>query len=334
MSTATHRAAKPLAVKILGTGRWAGGRRVTSPEVLATAMPDRDPNRMAARLGIEHRIWAEDGTTLAQMGADALRHALEDAGLPASVLSRIIVACSTGGDLLIPNAAIDIAEQVGLGHGQIDTFDVANSCAGFMSSFDIASRAVATGSGPIAIIAVEQFSRFIRPDEPRCYVIFGDAAVATVLGAASNDEALVGWGFKIVASPGERIEVRHGGRTGQREFIDFADLSSDALTEQALGSLTEAVAAAVDTAGLTLDDIDWVLPHQPNGEMVGHFAARLGLAEERMIPIVGDFGSVGVVAVPLSLDRLRRSGRLRAGQHVLMASVGSGTVAGALVYRA
>ncbi len=319
---------------IAGTGRWEGGRKVTSREVLATAMPDRDPQRMADRLGIEHRYWAPDEVSVAEMGADAVRAALADASLPATSLSRIIVACSTGGDLLIPGASVDVADRLGLGQAAIDTFDVANSCAGFMSGFDMAARAVATRAGPIAIVAVEQFSRFIRPDEPRCYVIFGDAAVATVLAPSPGDEALVGWGFKIVAAPGERIEVAHGGRTGRREFIDFADLSSDALTEQALGALTDAVQTAVARADLELGRIDWVLPHQPNGEMLGHFARRLGVESARMVPIVNDFGSVGVAAVPLSLDRLRRSGRLRPGQHVLMASVGSGTVAGALVYRA
>lgn len=323
----------PLAIRIMGTGRWTGGREVLSTDLLAEAMPDRDPERMAARIGIVSRRWADPDTTIADMGAEALRAALSDAGLPASDLHRVIVTCSTGGDLLIPGAAIDVAHQLGIGDRSLDAFDLSNSCAGFMSAFNMASRCVVTGDGPSAIIAVEQFSRFIRREEPRCYVIFGDAAVATVIGPSPGPAALLGAGFKILSAPGERIEVRHGGRTGQREFIDFGSLSSDVLTEQALASLQAAVQVALQQAGLRVQDLDWVLPHQPNGEMLARFAARLGVSEERMVPIVDRAGSVGVAAVPLSLDELRRSGRLEPGQHVLMASVGSGTVAGALVFR-
>jgi 3-oxoacyl-[acyl-carrier-protein] synthase-3 len=323
----------PLAIRIMGTGQWSGGREVPTAELLAQAMPGRDPARMTARIGIESRRWANSETTIADMGAEALRAALEDAGTPPSDLCRVIVTCSTGGDLLIPGAAVDVAHQLGIGDRAIDAFDLSNSCAGYMSGFNMAARAVATGDGPIALISVEQFSRFIRPEEPRCYVIFGDAAVATVLGPSSDDAALMGAGFKILSAPGERIEVRHGGRTGRREYIDFAALSSDALTEQALAALEVAVQVALDQAGLGVDDLDWVLPHQPNGEMLARFAVRLGVSEDRMVPIVDRAGSIGVAAVPLSLHTLRRSGRLGRGQHILMASVGSGTVAGALVYR-
>lgn len=336
--TSSPRPARAIPARILGLGEWTGGRVVPSRELLETAMPDRDPDRMAQRIGIRERRWAEPGTAVSEMAAEALAAALADAGLEPHDLTRILVTCSTGGDLLIPGAAVDVAHRLGIGDARVDAFDLANSCAGYMSGFELAARAVATGDGPLAVVAVEQFSRFIREAEPRCYVIFGDAAVATVLGPSeptepNDDAALVGWGFKILSAPGERIEVRHGGRTGQREFIDFGTLSSDTLTEQALASLEVAVADALARAGLTMAEVDWVLPHQPNGEMLARFAARLGTDTDKMFPIVDRYGSVGVAAVPLSLHALHRSGRARPGQHVLMASVGSGTVAGALVYR-
>lgn len=296
-------------------------------------MPERDSARLQARIGIHERRWAEPETTIAEMAASALTDALERAGLDATVLRRIIVTCSTGGDLLIPCAAIDVAHRVGLREHPVDTFDLANSCGGFISAMDLASRAVATGDGPVAVIAVEQFSRFIRPEEPRCYVIFGDAAIATIVGPAETDEAFAGCGFSAVTSPDRRIDVFHPARTGKPEFIDFRDLDSEFLTNQALGALTGAVGTALERAQISIDDLSWVLPHQPNGEMLGRFADRLGIARDRLVPILEDHGSIGVAAVPVSLHTLLTSGRVAAGDHILLASVGSGTVAGALVYR-
>ncbi|MEQ9503310.1 MAG: 3-oxoacyl-[acyl-carrier-protein] synthase III C-terminal domain-containing protein [Deltaproteobacteria bacterium] len=317
--------------RIRSTGRWRGGRTVPTRELVERAMPDRDPERIEARVGISSRRWAAPETTIAQMGAAALSEALERADLPPEALGRIVLTCSTGGDLLIPCAAVDVAHRLGLRDHALDTFDLANSCNGFISALDLTARSAS--STVTAILAVEQFSRFVREEEPRCFVIFGDAAVAAILDGDAGDGGIAATSFRTVTSPDRRIDVPHPARTHERAFIDFRDLDSDFLTGQALDAMGRAMQDALARAEITLPEVDWVLTHQPNAEMVERFRSHFDVAKERMVPITSDNGSIGSAAVPMSLDALHRSGRLASGQHVLMASVGSGTVAGAVVYR-
>src|SRR6202044_3554236 len=113
------------------------------------------------------------------------------AGLAPEALRRIILVTSSGGDVIGPATANAVVHALGL-DDRCDAFDLNNACMGFLTAFDLAARCVATGLGPVGVVAAEMASRFIRPDAARPYFVLGDAAAAAVLGAGRRGEGILG----------------------------------------------------------------------------------------------------------------------------------------------
>ncbi|MDC0708015.1 3-oxoacyl-[acyl-carrier-protein] synthase III C-terminal domain-containing protein [Stigmatella sp. ncwal1] len=316
-------------VRILGTSSAAPGRVVTTAE-LATAL-GRDPQTVESRTGIHTRHWCAPGTRMAEVGAEVLRGALGTAGLSAGALRRLIFVNSTGGDTLIPATANQVAAALGLS-GSCDAFDLNNACMGFLSAFDIAARSIATGLGPVAIVTVEMLSRAVAADSPRSYLVLGDAAAAVVLGAAREGEGLLGSVLSNNGTLPPDTFMGHPLLTGRPERVQFF-AAKEEIRRIALEALSSATQAVLEQAQVALRDIEWVLPHQPNGSMFHSVIEALGLDPARTVPVVEELGSVGAAAIPVSLDRLLRTRPVRPGDRILMAGVGAGVSRGALLYR-
>jgi 3-oxoacyl-[acyl-carrier-protein] synthase III len=316
-------------VRILGTASAVPGRVVTTAE-LATAL-GREPPLLEARTGIRTRHWAAPGTRMAQVGAEVLHRALGAAGLEARALRRLIFVNSTGGDALIPATANQIAAALGLS-GSCDAFDLNNACMGFLSAFDIAARSIATGLGPVAIVTAEMLSRAVAPDSPRSYLVLGDAAAAAVLGPARAGEGLLGSVLSNNGALPPDTVLAHPLLTGQPERVQFLTAKEE-IRRIALDALSSATHALLAQAQVALSDIEWVLPHQPNGSMLQSVLEVLGVDPARTVPVVEEIGSVGAAAIPVSLDRLLRTRSVRPGDRILMTGVGAGVGQGALLYR-
>jgi 3-oxoacyl-[acyl-carrier-protein] synthase III len=316
-------------VRILGTASAVPGRRVTTEE-LAVGL-GRNPQSVELRTGIRTRHWNAPGARLAEVGAEVLRRALGTAGLEARELRRLIFVNSTGGDTLIPATANHVAAALGLS-GSCDAFDLNNACMGFLSAFDIAARSIATGLGPVAIVTAEMLSRAVAPDSPRSYLVLGDAAAAAVLGPARAGEGLLGSVLSNNGALPPDTVLAHPLLTGQPERVQFLTAKEE-IRRIALDALSSATHALLAQAQVALSDIEWVLPHQPNGSMLQSVLEVLGVDPARTVPVVEEIGSVGAAAIPVSLDRLLRTRSVRPGDRILMTGVGAGVGQGALLYR-
>lgn len=321
-----------LAVRIAGTASAAPGRVVTTAELAGRLTPRRDPADMEARTGIVTRHFVDAGDTAAGLAADALRRALAAAALAPEALARIIFVSSLGGDLLSPATANLVAAALGLA-GTCDCFDVNNACMGFLTAFDVAARSIATGMGPVGIVVVELPSRFVTSADARPFLVFGDAVAAVVLDRARGDEGVLGSWLRNDGIAFGNVRVEHAGLTGKRETIRFTAPSERMLAE-AVEAVRRSTAAVLAQAGLSLADVSWFLPHQPNGALFEAIVRAHGIEAERVVPLVRELGSVGSASIPLSYDRLLRAGRIRPGERVLMAGVGGGRSSGAILYRA
>lgn len=315
--------------RILGSAHLFPGRLVTTAEVVERSKPGKDPARLEAATGIRTRHWkdAPDGTTT--LGLAVLRDALANAGLEAGALRRVIFVSSLCGDLIVPSNATALIGALGL-DGRCDGFDLQNACVGFVSALDVAARGVATGVGVTAIVVVELGSRQIQPERPRPYGIFGDAAAAVILGPARGAE-----GFRAIAlsntwASGPTAILENPALTGHA-YIDFT-VTADTMVEMAVRGMVGAVRDVLTRAELTLDDVRWVLPHQPNLPLLMAFAKALAVDPSRLDVIVRDAGSLAAAVLPVTLDRLLRAGTVRSGDRILFATVGSPLVTGAALY--
>jgi 3-oxoacyl-[acyl-carrier-protein] synthase-3 len=321
-----------LSVRIAGTGSVVPERPVTTAELVAQVPGAWDAARIVARTGIAARHFVAPGTTAAALGAAALHKALASARIRPDVLTRIIFVDSLGGDALIPATANAVMAALEI-QGACDCFDLNNACLGFLSAFDVAARGVATGQQAIAIVVAELGSRFITPDDPRPFFVFGDGAAAVVLTTGENGEGILGSVLRNQPGNAGGVVLAHPGHTGARETIRFTKPNARMLT-LALDLLRDSTDAVLAEAGLRLDDVEWVLPHQPNGVMLDAFVRALGVDADRVVPVVHETGSVGAASIPISLDRLMSSGRVRSGDRILMVGVGAGLSSGATLLRA
>jgi 3-oxoacyl-(acyl-carrier-protein) synthase III len=321
-----------LSTQILGSGSVLPGRQVSNQEICDAAYPGRAPEHLEARTGIRHRWWAPEGVTRAQVGAQALRRALEQADLPATALERIVFVDSTGGDRRLPNTANAVADALDL-QGTCDCVDLNNACVGFLSAMDWAARSTATGLGPVAVVTSELWSQVIAPEEPRTYAVFGDAAVATIFGAPAEDQGVVASWLRNDGRLQGSVSCLHGGLSGKPECVRFR-VSNSQIGAEATDAIVHSIHEVLRRADVELDDVRWVLPHQPNGRMFNTILDRIGLDDSRSVPLTLECGSVGAASVPLSLDRLLADERIQPGDLVLLSAVGAGIGYGSILYRA
>ncbi len=320
-------------VRICGTSSFLPGRPRSTAEMAAQV--GRNPAAVERKTGIRFRYLMDDDdpATCAQLGARALTAALAMAKMPATELRRIIFVSSTGGDQLVPATANKVAALLGL-RGSCDGFDLNNACMGFLTGFDLAARSVATGTGPTAIVIVETGNRerLATPAEPRPFLVMGEGVAAVVLDSPKSGEGLLATHLSNDGTLPSGLVLPHPIRTGKPARFDFPLTNRD-VAIAALAGLLHATENLVRDSGLALADIDWVLPHQPNGTMFREIVEALGIDPARTIPVAEEIGSVASACIPISLDRLLRTRKVRAGSKILMLGIGSGVSRGALLYQ-
>lgn len=319
-----------MGVRIAGTASARPGRVVSTEELARVAFPGRDPEELVAKTGIRARCWSDRDVPLDAYAAEVLGRALEDAKVPAASIRRLVLANCTGAELAFPASANRVAARLGLAGA--DAFDVNNACMGFLTILDLAARSVATGLGPVAVVSIELCSRHLDPSDPRPYLVFADGVAAAVITAPEGGSGIVASHLENDGALGGNTILKNGNLTGRVEHIEFPSTNRK-MTDIALEKVERAAGAVLTQAGLRIEDVDWVLPHQPNGSMLDKIVERLHLDPERTVRLVDEIGSVGSAAIPMSLDALRRERGIGPGQHVLMVGVGAGVSSGAILYR-
>jgi 3-oxoacyl-[acyl-carrier-protein] synthase III len=320
-----------LPVRIAGTASLRPGRAVTTAELVKRVTPQRDAIETEARTGIVSRHFADPESTASDLAAQALRQALTAAGLPAQALKRVIFVHSWGGELLAPATANLVTAALGL-DGTCDCFDLNNACMGFLTALDIGARSVATGCGPVGIAVVELLSRFTTPEDPRPFLVLADGVAAVVLDEGRPGEGILGSYLRNDGKAGGDVVMAHPGLTHKAETYRFVS-SNERISRNAVDAVKRAAAAVLAQAGLSVADVQWILPHQPNGSMLASIIRELQLDPDRVMTIVREVGSVGAASIPTSLDRLLRGQRVRPGDRILMVGVGAGISSGGILFQ-
>jgi 3-oxoacyl-(acyl-carrier-protein) synthase III len=318
--------------RILGTASQLPGPPRTTRELAGLLIPPRDPVKCEERTGIKARHWAEEGAPVLPLAVQVVREALADAKMEATQLERIIFTHSTGGDMMFPSNAALIAAELGL-DGTCDAFDLNNACMGFLSALDIASRSIVTGSGPVAIVSVEFTSRGVHPGDHKPFLVFGDAAAAAIVGAApQGGGGILATFLANDASAPDDVFAETPQLTGAPVYTQILKSSAEC-TAIVMRALMAGLDGLFSRAEVSLGEIEWFVPHQGNGVMLEAIIGALGLDRTRVVQVVEEIGGVGSACVPLALDRLRKSGRVRPGDRILLAGLGGGISYGAILYR-
>ncbi|MCW3834752.1 beta-ketoacyl-ACP synthase III [Sphingomonas canadensis] len=316
---------------ILGTGSALPPHRVSNAELAEKV--DTSDDWIVERTGIRFRHIAGEGETTGTLAADAARAALAAAGREAKDIDLIVLATATP-DQTFPATATRV--QAALGINDCVAFDVAAVCSGFLYALQVADSMIRAGAHRRAIvIGAETFSRILDWEDRATCVLFGDGAGAVVLEA---QESAGPQGRGILAAR-LHADGRHNGllyvdggpsTTGT---VGKVRMKGSEVFRHAVVNLAGVMGEALDAAGLTPADVDWVVPHQANKRILDATARKLGLAPEKVIVTVDQHANTSAASVPLALDTAVKDGRIKPGDLLVLEAMGGGFTWGAAVVR-
>lgn len=320
--------------RIIGTGSYLPPRRLTNNDLaaeLAQRGLETSDEWIVERTGIRARHFAEPDVTSSDLALEACRKAIEAAGIEASDIDLIIVATSTP-DMVFPSTAAILQHKLGISNG-CPAFDVQAVCSGFVYALTVADSMIQTGAAKrVLVVGSEVFSRILDFNDRTTCVLFGDGAGAVVLEASDEPGILAtelhadGSHVGILCVPGN---VSGGNVLGD----PLLKMDGQAVFKLAVSVLDKAARSALEKAGLTDADIDWLIPHQANIRIMQSTARKLKLSMDKVVVTVDQHGNTSAASIPLALDHGVRSGQVKKGQTVLLEGVGGGFTWGAVLLK-
>jgi 3-oxoacyl-[acyl-carrier-protein] synthase-3 len=325
---------------ILGTGRYAPAKVLSNADL--EKIVDTSDAWITDRTGIRERRVAAEGEHTSDLASKAALSALERAGVKATDLDMIIVGTVTG-DSPMPATAVHVQQKIGAAH--IPAFDISAACAGFIYGMSIGDQFIHTGQMKrVLVVGVELLSRVLNWNDRTTCVLFGDGAGAAVLGPADDTIAtrrpgVISTKIFTDGSLASSLTIPGGGSELPltHALLDEAKnkvhMVGQEVFKVAVKNLTSASKAAIESAGLTTSDIDWVVAHQANMRILTQVASRLDIPLERFIINIERYGNTSSASIPIALDEAVRDGRIKPGHTVLMCALGAGISWGSALVR-
>ena len=315
---------------LTGTGSALPRRRVSNAELARTV--DTTDEWIVARTGIRFRHIAEDDETTVTLGTAAGAAALAAAGLDPQDIDLIVLATATP-DRTFPASATQVQAALGIDDGIV--FDVGAVCSGFLYAAGVADGMLRSGMAERAlVIGSETFSRILDWEDRTTCVLFGDGAGAAVFEA--RDVAADGPGVLVTKlhADGRHADLLYvdGGPSTTRT-VGHLRMKGREVFRHAVTNMSAALHETLTAAGLTVEDVDWLIPHQANARILEATAKKIGLPPERVIVTVDRHANTSAASVPLALDDAIRSGRARPGDLVVLEAMGGGFTWGAMAVR-
>lgn len=314
-------------VSIIGTGSYVPERVVTNADL--SKIVDTTDEWIVTRTGIKERRIAAEGELTSHMAAKAAQNAMAQAEITGDEIDLILVATASP-DMHFPATACFVQTQ--LGAKRAACLDVSAACAGFLFALEIGQQFIKTHTyDTVLVIGAEKLTSITNWTDRNTCVLFGDGAGAAILrhrgggthGVISTHIGSDGGFADILYMPGG------GCRTPlTRENVDqnlhTIHMSGKDVYKQAVISMIDASNKALEKAGLTIEDIACIIPHQANVRIIEAIADRLKIPLERFFINVDRYGNTSAAAVAIALDEANRSGRIKEGDYVLMVVFGGG----------
>ena len=310
--------------RIAGTGSYLPPRAMTNDEFASRL--DTSDAWIRERTGIAQRHIADESQASSDLALEASRRALESAGVAAADLDLILVATSTP-DYIFPSTACLLQHKLGVKGSA--AFDVQAVCSGFVYSLATADTFIRSGQYKKAlVVGAEVFSRILDWNDRGTCVLFGDGAGAVVL-AADSKPGIHASVLRADGSQAGMLSVPGNVSRGRIIGSPFLQMNGQGVFKFAVKVLEEVARETAEAAGIPLEEIDWLIPHQANVRILDATARKLGLPRERLVVTVDHHGNTSAASVPLALDEYVRAGKIRPGHRVMMQGVGGGFTWGA-----
>ena len=317
---------------VLGCGAYLPSHVVTN-EDLARKL-DTSDEWIVQRTGIHERRIAAPGEVTSQMATQAARAALAHAHVDAQSIDLIVLATSTP-DNTFPASAVSVQADLGITQGA--AFDVQAVCTGFVYALSTADALLRSGAFSRAlVIGAETFSRILDWTDRSTCVLFGDGAGAVVLDAQEQPGTREDRGILTA-------RLRSDGRHKSKLYVDGGPSSTGTVGHLrmegrevfrlAVTMITEVVSDVLAAAELSVDDVDWFVPHQANRRIIEGSAHKLGIAPGKIVMTLDRHGNTSAASIPLALFDAVADRRIKRGDLLLLEAMGGGFTWGAVLLR-
>lgn len=305
---------------IIGLGRYIPEKVLTNRDL--EKMVETSDEWIRTRTGIEERRIASDDVNTSHMALAAAKKALADADVAAEDIDMILVATVTP-DQAFPTVACMIQEQLGV--HKACAMDISAACAGFMYGLVTGKQFIESGTYKhVLVVGVEKLSRITDWDDRNTAVLFGDGAGAAVLGTVSEGKGILSF------------ELGADGRGGKHLYLDEKDhtiMNGREVFKFAVRQMGESSVNVIEKAGLSKEDVDFLIPHQANIRIMEAARERLELPVEKMSKTVHKYGNTSAASIPISLCEEIEAGKIHDGDVIVMVGFGGGLTWGAIAMR-
>ena len=284
-----------------------------------------------SRTGIERRHFAAENETTSDMGIKAAQAALENADCTVDDVDAIILATSTA-DLTFPSAATMVQNGLGMRHGF--AFDVQAVCAGFLYALTTANSMIASGqANRILVIGAETFSKLMDWTDRGTCVLFGDGAGAMLIEAQHDKNSDRGILATALRSDGRYKDILYVDGGVSLQTTGYLRMQGKEVFRHAVEKLSTIALETLEQAGLTTQDVDWIVPHQANKRILEGMSKRLKIPMEKVVMTVNDHGNTSAASIPLAMAVAIENKLIKTGDVVVTGAIGGGLAWGTAVIR-
>ena len=313
--------------RITGTGSFLPGSPLSNAELIKRHGLESSDEWIIERTGIRMRYLADSTVSASDLATEACSQALEAAGKSALDVDLIIVATSTP-DMIFPSTAAILQRKLGVANSS-PAFDLQAVCTGFVYAITVADKFIRSGSTRCAlVVGSEVFSRIMDWTDRGTCVLFGDGAGAVVL-EAGNQPGILATAIHADGNFSDILCVPGQMNSGQATGDPFLRMDGPAVFKVAVKALADVGEEVLNIAGMSIDQVDWLIPHQANIRIINSTAKKLGLDLGKAIVTVDRHGNTSAASIPLALDEAVRQGRIKHGDTLLLEGVGGGFTWGA-----
>ena len=322
-------------VKIVGTGSYVPKRVVNAQEI--DELIGAKKGWSEKKSGVKQRYFIEDETA-SYMAAEAAKAAISDAKLTLLDIDCIVSASGTNEQAIPCNAAL-IQKQLGLQDSGIPCFDFNSTCLSFVTALDMMSYAIDQGRFQrVLIVSSEISSVGLNWSQHESSILFGDGACAFILSQSNETSSIIaskmetyseGAHFSEIRGGGTKIHPRHYSEKTATEFL--FDMDGRAIFKLSYKRLPNFLKGLFDQTGLSMDDMDMVIPHQASASAMKIIRKKLGVSEERFMNIIENYGNVIAASIPLAFHEAIKHGKLERGDLILLLGTSAGLSIGGII---
>lgn len=322
-------------VGITATGQFYPERIVTNNDL--AKMIDTSDEWILSRTGISARRWVDPGVASSDLGAEALKMALERRGIGPNDLDAIIVATATP-DMLFPCTAAIIQEKVGASNAY--GFDINAACSGFLFALTTGASLI-SGSGMkrVAVVGSDVMTSVIDKSDRNTAVLFGDGSGAVILEQVEEGYGILDFEHRMDGSGAQLLFMPGGGSLNPSTAesvaakMHFVQQDGKEVYKRAVHNMAEVSRLILDRNNLSVDDLSLFIPHQANLRIIDAVAKRLALPKDRVAINIRDFANTTAATIPTALHSSIELGKIKRDDLVAFAAFGAGFTWGSVLIR-